>query len=149
MIWLMMSLVIALDQVTKYYIEENMLLFESQPVIENIFYLTLLRNTGGAFGLFRDHIQILIALTLIMFLVLLLNFRRIPKATLWQRIALGLFLGGALSNFLDRVFRGYVVDFLNFQIWPVFNVADSAITVGVVIYCIYIFLYGRQEQLHG
>lgn len=93
-------------------------------------HLTLVRNTGAAFGLFRDQtiIFILISAAAIIFI----GFYLIKKKTSYY-LPLALILGGAVGNLIDRLRFGYVVDFIDLRFWPVFNVADSCITIGAVI----------------
>lgn len=139
--WLRLSaLVIALDQVGKYLISSSMQLHESIEIAP-LFNLTLLHNTGAAFsflsgaGGWQRWFFTVIALGISAVIVLWL--KRLPAADKWQAAALSLIMGGALGNVIDRVRFGYVVDFLDFYYrqwhWPAFNIADSAITVGVAI----------------
>ncbi|MCL5669006.1 MAG: signal peptidase II [Gammaproteobacteria bacterium] len=139
--WLWLSaLVIVLDQVGKYLISSSMQLHESIEIAP-LFNLTLLHNTGAAFsflsgaGGWQRWFFTVIALGVSTVIVLWL--KRLPAADKWQAAALSLIMGGALGNVIDRVRFGYVVDFLDFYYrqwhWPAFNIADSAITVGVAI----------------
>lgn len=129
-----------LDQATKLWVREEFALFESREWVANFFYFTHVRNPGAAWGLFGGHNTFLTVLSLVMLLAIFV-FRRSFLSDTWEhRIALGLMGGGILGNLMDRVRWGYVVDFLDFRIfgypWPVFNVADSAICVGVGIYIV-------------
>lgn len=104
------------------------------PVIKGIFHLTLVENTGAAFGIFRDHPAVFVAIAAgFSFLVVLFIVikRRVLSAP--EKFALSLILGGTLGNLTDRLRFGYVVDFLDFRVWPVFNAADSCITIGAVL----------------
>lgn len=146
MILLWAFIVVLLDQITKFFIENGWQLFESRAVIENVFHLTLVKNTGAAFGILQDKSWIFIIVTLLLF-VFIFYFRHLfPQKTWWHKVALGFLIGGALGNFIDRVFRGYVIDFLDFQFWPVFNVADAAITVAIILYFYQLFLDWRAER---
>jgi signal peptidase II len=127
--------VLVLDQLTKFlalqYLQDR-----SIPLIPNIFHLTLVHNTGIAFGFFRQHPNILLALitcSLVFLFVWAWKKKDMPSS---QRFVLALILGGAVGNWIDRVRFGAVVDFLDFRVWPVFNLADSAISVGVVLFAI-------------
>ncbi len=141
----MLSLIVAilitvLDQVTKTLVRYSFVLGESRPVINGFFDLTYLRNTGAAWGILGGHNTLLLFLSIIM-LVLITLFRKSFLSDTWEHsLALGLLVGGIAGNLIDRVRLGYVVDFFNFHIagyhWPVFNVADAAICVGVGIYII-------------
>jgi signal peptidase II len=141
--WLFVLLVVGvlvLDQSTKLYVHTTFMLHESRPVIANFFHLTYVRNPGAAFGLLaRQHPDFrrlfFPVVTGVAVLVLLFYFSRIPSQrflTLW---GVGLIVGGAVGNGLDRLWLGQVIDFLDFYWqtyhWPAFNVADSAICIGV------------------
>ncbi len=105
-------------------------------MIRNIFHLTLVHNTGIAFGLFKNQGIFFLGFSLIAICVfswLLYKQARAQALTRVSRLGFSLIIGGALGNFVDRLQFGYVVDFIDFRIWPVFNVADSAITIGAFI----------------
>ncbi|MBI3317019.1 MAG: signal peptidase II [Candidatus Omnitrophica bacterium] len=125
-------LILSSDQFLKIIILQRLAEKESVPVITNIFHLTLVHNTGVAFGFFRDSealLRVLISLSLV---VLLYWGIRLRKTVYGGSFAL--ILGGALGNWVDRLRYGAVIDYLDFRFWPVFNLADSAITLGVVLY---------------
>lgn len=124
--------VLFLDQVTKNHILRILTLGESIPIIKNIFHLSLVQNTGIAFGLFQGKgIFFIISAVLIIFiLIFLLGLE--PK-NFKLSFPLALILGGAIGNLIDRLRFGFVVDFLDFRVWPVFNIADSAITIGGIV----------------
>ena len=119
-----------LDQLSKAVIEHFFILHETKPLIQNIFHLTLVYNTGGAFGLLRDRNSVFLAVSSVVSLILLVQLFKVPADF---RMALGLILGGAWGNMIDRARFGYVIDFLDFRVWPVFNIADTSITFGVII----------------
>lgn len=124
-------MIFLLDQATKHVALQALKLGESVPVIQSVFHLTLVRNEGIAFGYF-DHFGIwLVILIAVCIAVLLIYSLRLPGQDVYHRLAYGLVLGGAVGNLMDRVRFGHVVDFLDFRIWPVFNVADTFITIGV------------------
>jgi len=125
------ALVVAMDQVTKYLVLRALSLHQSVPVLPGIFHITLVRNPGAAFGLFPGGTGLFVFVSVAVIGLILFFFRDISKEGRTLRIALGLQMGGAMGNLLDRVRLGYVVDFFDFRIWPVFNVADSAIVVGI------------------
>ncbi len=127
-------LVFALDQATKWLIVQW--LREpgvSVPVLWPVFSLTYVTNTGAAFGLFANQNLLFIFIAVVVIAVILFFYRYLLADHLLLRVSLALQLGGALGNLLDRLRLGYVVDFLDFRVWPVFNVADSAITIGVLL----------------
>lgn len=131
--------VVLIDQITKFWIARELFLGESFPVIKNIFHLTLVHNTGIAFGLGKGNTTIFIIISLIA--VWLLVYSLLKKeisgfgAASLARLSLSLILAGALGNLIDRLRFGYVIDFLDLRVWPVFNVADSAITIAAILLC--------------
>ena len=130
-----------LDLLTKWIVERNLSYADRIPVIEGFLSLTHVRNPGAAFGLFADgdpqtRLYVFIAVSIAAVLIILSFFRQLAPGDRLSALALGLILGGAVGNLLDRIFRGEVVDFLHFKIWrgyswPDFNLADSFIVVGV------------------
>lgn len=133
--------VLLMDQVTKWIVVKEMYLGESIPVMEGIFYLTSHRNAGAAFGILQNQRWFFIVITILVvvgIIYYLLQLKGEKKLMSW---ALGLILGGALGNFADRLLYGEVVDFLDVKIvlgtfyydFPIFNVADSALVIGVGI----------------
>jgi signal peptidase II len=133
--------VLVLDLATKIAIDANLSYADKIPVIPGFFYLTHVRNTGAAFGLFSDAPQVyrmvfFISVSLIAVGIIIAFYRKLSPGDRLAALALGLILGGAVGNLIDRIFRQEVVDFLHFRLWrgyswPDFNVADSAIVVGV------------------
>lgn len=135
--------IIVVDQITKYYFQINLAMHDSIPVIKDFFYLTYAKNTGAGWSMFSGHTEILTFISLAMaavFLVLFIKESNDNKLHLW---CYGLLIAGALGNFIDRIWLGYVRDFLDFYIFgydfPIFNVADIAVTFGAII-LIYIFV---------
>ncbi|KJR40256.1 Peptidase A8, signal peptidase II [Candidatus Magnetoovum chiemensis] len=126
-------LICAADQITKDYIHRNLTLHEIIPITQ-FFNIVHYRNIGSAFGMFKGvGNPIFIALSVI----IILAVSAMIMKTINDRLALSFFLGGAAGNMIDRIARGYVVDFLDVHIglrhWPAFNVADSALTVGIIL----------------
>jgi len=137
-VWLLALLIAVADQASKHWVRETFALGESRTVLASFFHLTYLRNTGAAWGMFGGH-NVWLALLSVVVLVLMVIFRRAFLGSTWEhRLALGLLAGGILGNVFDRLKLGYVTDFLDFHWythhWPSFNVADSAICVGVLLY---------------
>ncbi|MDD3088379.1 MAG: signal peptidase II [Candidatus Omnitrophica bacterium] len=133
-VWGTVLFVVLLDQLTKHIALNRLAPDGSVPVLEGIFHLTLVRNTGAAFGFLNSRPLVFTVFSalaaLIIFAVIAL---RIAVNSAVERFALALILGGTIGNLLDRVRLGYVVDFFDLKVWPVFNVADSFITVGAVM----------------
>jgi len=123
-------LVLALDQLTKWAVRDALPLGASRPLVHRVLSLTHQHNTGAAFGLFPNWTVGLIILAVVVVIVL---FAYGPRAAFQSRmlsVGLALQLGGAAGNLYDRVRLGHVTDFIDFHFWPVFNVADAAITCG-------------------
>ena len=143
-------LVVLLDQASKLWIVGHFSLYESLPVIPGLFNLTYLTNTGAAFGMLAGEQGVwrqvffvgvaVVALAAIGFL-----YRKLRAASVWYAVALGLIAGGAVGNLIDRLRLGSVIDFLDVYVgvhhWPAFNLADSAITVGVAIFLLINFFF--------
>jgi len=122
--------VIAVDQGSKLAVTFWLSPYRPVPVIDHLLYFTLTRNPGGAFGLLQGQGPLVMITTAVISLGLLgvLLFARLRDG--WLRTGLALIAGGALGNLLDRVRLGYVIDFLDLRVWPVFNLADVAIVLG-------------------
>ncbi len=140
------AVVLILDQLSKWYIRHTFGLYESVPIIDSIFHITHIRNAGGAFGLLNQGAKVwrlpfFLGVSCVAVGVLLVFVRRIDPRQRWLLLALGGILGGALGNLVDRMISGEVTDFLDFHwhgyYWPAFNVADSGISVGMVILLVY------------
>lgn len=136
--------IIALDQLTKFLIDQNMELGESIPVIQGIFHLTYSVNPGAAFGILAYQTTFFVIATAILLTVIIYLFIKLGPKFQLVKIALSLQFGGAVGNLVDRVRTGYVIDFLDLRVWPIFNVADMAIVVGVSL-LIYFILFKSSE----
>ena len=133
--------ILVLDLATKIAIDTHLSYADRIPIISGFFYLTHVRNTGAAFGLFADAPQVyrlvfFVSVSLIAVGIIIAFYRKLSPGDRLAALALGLILGGAVGNLIDRIFRQEVIDFLHFRLWrgyswPDFNVADSAIVVGV------------------
>jgi signal peptidase II len=142
-----------LDQWSKIYIDNHFELSQSKRIITNFFHLTYVRNPGAAFGIFADNairVPFFITISSVATLGILWYVRRIAREKHWQLLALGLILSGALGNLIDRIRLGEVIDFIdvhwyNYH-WPAFNIADSAICVGVTIMLICSWHEERQRK---
>jgi len=132
MIFIIVLVILSLDQFCKFLVTRNLTLSQSLPVIKGVFHITLVHNTGAAFGILKNQIPLFIMTAVLAIAMIFLNLRCNKHKKLYS-ISLSLILAGALGNLIDRIFFGYVIDFLDFRIWPVFNVADSAITIGAIM----------------
>lgn len=139
---LLILAVVLLDQATKALVVRSLALHEYVPLVDGLLSLSHVRNRGAAFGILSDwdvpyRSVLLAALSLCAFVAITFYFLRLPATARLPRLALALVLGGAVGNLIDRVRLGYVVDFVHLywreHQWPDFNVADSAITVGVTL----------------
>jgi len=139
---LLIGLVVALDQATKALVVRRLELHDYVPLVDGLVSLSHVRNRGAAFGLLNDwnlpyQAQLLSLLSLAALGAIAAYFLRLPATARLPRLALALVLGGAVGNLIDRARLGYVVDFIHVywrtHQWPDFNVADSAITVGVTL----------------
>ena len=134
------ALIIVVDQITK-YVASSMLIMHEPVAVLPFFNFTLMHNTGAAFSFLADQggwqRWFFAVLALAVSIVLALWLRRLQAHEKWLALSLSLVLGGAAGNLIDRVYYGYVIDFIdiyyNSMHWPAFNIADSAITVGAVM----------------
>lgn len=147
-------LVVVLDQLSKAWVATSFQFHESQPVIPGLFNLTFITNTGAAFGILAGAQSLgrqvfFVGVALVALVVLYLAYREYREQGQIYMAAIGLVAGGALGNLVDRLRLGHVIDFLDFYLrhhhFPAFNVADSAITIGVGLF----LLAGFREQWQG
>lgn len=134
--FLILGVVLAIDQSSKYLVENRLALYETFapfPAIEALFRLTHTTNTGAAFGIFQNGSLILAVLAVIISGVIIYFNQTLPGGQPLLRVALGLQLGGAMGNLVDRVRQGHVTDFLDFGPIPIFNFADVSIVLGVLL----------------
>ncbi|MFC3882649.1 signal peptidase II [Bacillus songklensis] len=146
-------LIIALDQITKWMVVKQMELGESIEIIPNFLYITSHRNRGAAWGILQGKMWFFYIITILVIVALVIYIQRLKKEERWLGIALGLMLGGAVGNFIDRVWRKEVVDFINTYIFtydfPIFNVADSALVIGVGLIFVLILFEGKTKKEHN
>ncbi|MGH2443432.1 MAG: signal peptidase II [Chloroflexota bacterium] len=133
------GLAIILDQVTKALVAAHL---KGHPLklLGGGLYVVYARNTGAAFSIFRSGGAVFVVIAVVVSAGIIVYFRRVTESPLPVRIALGLILGGALGNLIDRVRLGFVVDFIDLRWWPVFNIADSCIVIGTVLLIVVAFL---------
>jgi len=129
-------LVIVLDQLSKHWVMLNLRLGVSWNPIESLsryVSFTYITNEGAAFGIFPAFGTFFAVIAIVVVIVILIYYRHLSNRHWAMQVGLGLQLGGALGNLIDRIRVGYVIDFIDFKVWPIFNVADSSIVVGVAI----------------
>lgn len=150
MYWiLLIAGLIGLDQWTKWFFMVNKDNFKDFEIIKGFFYLTYVENRGAAFGILQNFRWFFIILTVIALAVMVWYF--IKNQNKMLRLSLSFIMAGAVGNFIDRLFRGFVVDFFDFYPFgynfPVFNVADICVNIGVFFLLIYVlFIYKEQEE---
>jgi len=132
-VWTISGLTLAADQFSKALLLASFQVGESRPLLPPLLHLTYVQNTGAAFGLFRGARWLFIACSLLIVAWIVRETLRAPALPRRLAWAYGLLLGGAVGNLIDRVRVGHVIDFFDLRVWPVFNVGDSAITIGVVL----------------
>ncbi len=138
--FLISALLVGLDQWSKYLTLQNISLGETKEFIPGFLSLTHLRNTGAAWSLLEGKMKFFYVITVIVSVVIIYLLIKNYKKSIWYSVGLSFVLAGAIGNFIDRVRLGYVVDMLqtDFMNFPIFNVADSTLVVGVI--CIFIYL---------
>ena len=141
--------VVVLDRWTKELAIEY--LFErgvaSRPILGEYIRLTYVENRGAAFGLLQDQTYFFIVVGVVVIGVIIASYRYVPEPSWFLNLCLGLQMGGAIGNLIDRVRDGYVVDFIDLTFWPVFNIADSAICVGVAGLALSVLFPPRERQV--
>ncbi len=165
------AIVIILDQITKHIIKATMTLHDSFRVIGEFFRITYVENSGMAFGIQFGHSYFFTVFAVIASIAILVYLFKMKKEFYWARFAMALIFGGAIGNLVDRIIRGSVVDFLDFEFfniyipsfellfirfpgysmqrWPVFNVADIAVTVGMFILIIFVTFEDESDLLES
>ncbi len=145
---LWISIIVAsviLDQLTKWIVVSSMEMYESIVLIKNVFSFTYIPNYGAAWGMFSDHRWVFMVVTSAALIIMPLILYRYRKVHFLFSLSLSLFIGGAIGNMIDRVFVGYVVDFLEFTFidFPVFNVADICVVFGAGIMIVYALFFDK------
>lgn len=145
------GLLTAIDQFTKFLITKNFKLYDSKPVIKDVFSITYIRNKGVAWGLFQGKRAVFLIITLIVLIFCFYIYAKLPegKRYLPLRICIITLVSGALGNMIDRIKLGYVIDFFDFELinFPVFNVADIYVTLTMIALVILIFFVYTDEEL--
>lgn len=151
------AFVVVADQLTKLWVVRHFRMYESREIIPGFFHLTYLTNTGAAFGFLAGEQSTLrqlffVVVAMVALLAMGYFFRTLKDRSQLYTVAIGLISGGAVGNLIDRIRLGSVIDFLDFFIgryhWPAFNVADSAITVGVSLFLLASLLDGKEKERH-
>ncbi len=138
-------LIAGLDQLLKYLVQRDLAVGQSVTLVDHVLKLTHVHNTGAAFSLFVGFSPYLAAVGLAVAVLVVVMHHRTPARQLALQLGLALVLGGSLGNLLDRVTRQYVIDYLDFIVWPVFNLADVAINAGVIILAYQLFVREKND----
>ncbi len=136
--------VLIADQVTKALVRANMVVGASVPFLDGFMSLTHVRNAGAAFGLFPGRLPVFIATAVVVLGGIAWIWWRLKPRSTWVVIALGLVAGGATGNLIDRAIAGRVTDFFDVGWWPVFNIADIALDVGVAVLLVWLLFSGEE-----
>jgi len=153
--YLVAVIIVALDQWTKWLVVNNMELGERIPLLDPTFALLSHRNRGAAWGMLEGQIWLFSIVTVIVIAGILYYFHKEAKGKPLFQLSLMIILGGAIGNFIDRLYLGEVVDFIDVLIpiinydFPIFNIADAALTIGVVMVMIVLFLEEKREKKTG
>ncbi|MCT4621370.1 MAG: signal peptidase II [Marinisporobacter sp.] len=144
--YILILLLIIIDQISKWIIQSKFLVNESIPIIENIFHFTYVQNFGAAFGILKHQKIFFVVMTILVIGGIVVFLKKQKNLHKLVPYSLSLIVGGAIGNLIDRVRLGYVVDYFDFRIWPVFNIADISIVIGAVLLSYYlIFLDGARD----
>ncbi|GCL66839.1 signal peptidase II [Veillonella tobetsuensis] len=145
MFYLIAIIWLVLDQVSKYYVMNHFAIGESVSVIQNVFHLTYIINRGAAFGMLTNQRWFFLVVAFILIIVYAIYHKKVNRGPISLRIGSALLISGAIGNGIDRYVLHGVVDFFDFRIWPIFNVADIGICVGVAC-IIYHLLRNEHEE---
>ena len=137
---------LVLDQASKYYVMNHFALGESIPVIQNVFHLTYIINRGAAFGMLTNQRWFFLAVAFVLIIVYGFYRKRVNNGPVSLRVGTALLIAGAIGNGIDRYVLHGVVDFFDFRIWPIFNIADIGICVGVVCVIYYLLTSEHEEK---
>ncbi|NSL51256.1 signal peptidase II [Calidifontibacillus erzurumensis] len=146
--------IIFIDQWSKWLVVKKMEIGESIPIIDQFFYLTSHRNRGAAWGILQGQMWFFYIITIIVIFAVIYYIFKTAKKEPLMGSALGLILGGAIGNFIDRLFRKEVVDFFDFHLnfffftyhYPIFNIADAALVIGVILLMIHTWMDSKKEK---
>lgn len=131
------------DQAVKFLVRHTLTEGQSIPIFENIFHITYVENPGAAFGILANQRILFLVLTAVITGVMIYLYFSLHNKKSPTAIGLGIVVSGAIGNFIDRFLFGTVTDFLDFRIWPVFNIADICICVGLALICYFVIIKGE------
>ena len=141
------AIVVVIDRVTKLYVDHRFGVgYGPRQIVDHVLFLTVTRNAGAAFGIFQSFTAGFLAISAVIMLGILIYYWFLPAGDWTARLGLALVFGGAISNAYDRAVNGSVIDFIQVPHWPVFNIADSAVTIGVLVLLIGTALSSRPAR---
>jgi signal peptidase II len=145
--WTFSMGVLLLDQASKFVVDNYMSLNQTIPLIEGVFHITYVRNPGAAFGILAGQRLFFVLVTIAVIVMLMVYARQVKENGLLQ-IAFGLQLGGAVGNLIDRLTHNFVIDYFDFRLisFPVFNIADTAIVIGVALFALDLIMEWRPSR---
>jgi signal peptidase II len=139
--------VVIVDRITKIYVERHFgVPYGPRQIIDHLLFLTVTRNAGAAFGIFQNFTLGFLVISTLVMIGILIYYWRLPASDWSGRLGLALVFGGAIANAYDRAVKGSVVDFIQVPHWPIFNVADSAVSVGVALLLLGTFWANRRPR---
>lgn len=147
--FILIALIVILDKATKLLAIEYLQPIRTLPVIEGIFHLTYHENRGAAFGILQGQRTFFLIATTIVLIAITIFMYKYKKIYIPMKLGLNLIVAGAIGNLIDRVRFGFVVDFFDFRIWPVFNIADSAVVVGAILVSYVVLKYDHFEPANN
>lgn len=147
--FILIALIVILDKATKLLAIEYLQPIRTLPVIEGIFHLTYHENRGAAFGILQGQRTFFLIATTIVLIAITIFMYKYKKIYIPMKLGLNLIVAGAIGNLIDRVRFGFVVDFFDFRVWPVFNIADSAVVVGAILVSYVVLKYDHFEPANN
>lgn len=147
--YLIAFVLVVIDQLTKWGIVQNFELYEEKVIIPGFFSLFYIQNEGAAWGIFQGKMMFFYIITLLVVGYLIYMFHQEKNVTKLVGISFSLILSGAVGNFIDRLVNGYVVDMfrLDFIDFPIFNIADVCLTVGVILMMIHVIFFEKEDKI--
>jgi signal peptidase II len=129
---------VIIDQIFKYMVNINMSLGQSYPLIKDFLAITYVKNTGIAFGLFKNNNLFMILVISLIIIILLYFYNKEKNKVFSLKIAITMLISGVVGNLIDRIYYGFIVDYIDFSFWPAFNLADSLIVIGSSTLAVYL-----------
>ena len=142
------AVLLLLDQITKWIVLKTLVSVDTVALIDGVFHLTYCENRGAAFGIMQNQVWFFVIVTIVVLTAVIWYMIKHKPENKWLNYSLTLLIGGALGNFIDRIFRGYVVDFLDFRLinFPIFNVADCFVVAGAILLAFYLIFSEYEKE---